>query len=78
MAEKVENLMLEHLKRFQAGQERIEHRLIELTQRVGRMELLLARSNAGHDESYAEQSVRIDRMDERIDRIERRLELRDS
>jgi len=39
------------------------------------MELSLARSNAIHEESDAEQSVRIDRLNERI---ERRLELRDN
>ena len=33
-----ENLMLEHLKRFQAGQDRIERKLEDLTRRVGNLE----------------------------------------
>jgi len=75
MNDNVENLMLEHLKRFQAGQDRIEHVLLELKQRMGRMALAFARANGGHEESYAEQSVRLDHLAERVDRIERRLEL---
>lgn len=39
----VENLVLEHLKRFQAGQDRIERKLDEHTQRLGRIEITLAR-----------------------------------
>ncbi|KXU38370.1 hypothetical protein AXE65_01250 [Ventosimonas gracilis] len=77
MVDNVENLTLEHLKCFQEGQERIEHRLVELTQRIGRIEQTLARSNAIHEESYAEQSARLDHLNDRIERIERRLELRD-
>jgi hypothetical protein len=80
MAENIENLVLEHLKRFQAGQERIERKLDEHTQRLGRIEIALARlasTQGQHEEVYAEQSVRIDRLAERLDRLERRLELRD-
>ncbi|MBS0461817.1 MAG: hypothetical protein JSS41_05020 [Proteobacteria bacterium] len=78
MADNIENLILEHLKRFQTGQDRIERKLDEHTQRLGRIEIALARlagSQSQHDEVYAEQSVRIDRLAERLDRIERRLEL---
>lgn len=78
MSENVDNLILEHLKRFQAGQERIERKLDEHTQRLGRLEVGLARLHAaiaGHDETSAEQSVRVDRLVERLERIERRLDL---
>jgi hypothetical protein len=78
MTDNIENLLLEHLKRFQAGQDRIERKLDEHTQRLGRMEVGLARLSAalgGHDEASAEQSVRMDRLAERLDRIERRLQL---
>ncbi len=81
MTDNIENLLLEHLKRFQAGQDRIERKLDEHTQRLGRIEITLARLTSAqgqHEEVYAEQSVRIDRLAERIDRIERRLELRES
>ncbi|MDR0779906.1 MAG: hypothetical protein LBF16_04300 [Pseudomonadales bacterium] len=79
--ENIENLLLEHMQRFQAGQERIERTLKEHTQRLGRIELAIARtsSNQSHQETdYAEQSVRLDQLAERLDRIERRLELRES
>ena len=67
--------MLEHLKRFQASQDRVERKLDEHTQRLGRIEIAvsgLKRDIAYDEETQAEQSVRIDRLAERI---ERRLEL---
>ena len=42
MTHNTENLVLEHLKHFQAGQRRIEHKLDEHTQRLGRIEIALA------------------------------------
>jgi hypothetical protein len=38
----VDNLILEHLKRFQDGQERIERKLEEIIARIGQLELGLA------------------------------------
>ena len=76
--ENVENLIIEHLKRFQAGQERIERKLDEVTMRIGHLEIGLAglrRDFAHSDEGAAETGVRVDRLAERIERIERRLEL---
>jgi chromosome segregation ATPase len=78
MSEQIENLILEHLKRFQAGQDRVERKLDEHTQRLGRIEMAVAglrRDIALTDEATAEQSLRIDHLSERIERIERRLEL---
>ena len=78
MTETVENRVLEHLKRFQPGQERIERKLDELIARVGQLELGLTglrRDFAHVDESGAGMSVRLDRVSERLDRIEKRLEL---
>ena len=40
--ENVENLILENLKRFQAGQDRIERKIDEHTQRLGRIEVAIA------------------------------------
>ena len=74
----VENLFLEHLKRFQTGQDRIERKLEELVQRAGQLELGLAglRRDAAHaNENGAGISIRLDRVSERLDRIERRLAL---
>ena len=78
MAETIENLMLEHLKRFQAGQDRIERKLDEHTARLGHIEMALARLAGGQSYQegvHAEQSVRVDKLSERVERIERRLEL---
>jgi len=62
MADNIDNLMLEHLKHFQATLDRVERKL-------GEMVL------ADHTVSWAEQSVRLDRVVDRLDRMERRLEL---
>ena len=78
MTEPNENLILEHLKRFQAGQDRIERKLEEVITRIGHLEIGLAglrRDFAHADENAAGMSVRMDRMSERIQRIEKRLEL---
>ena len=78
MTENIENLLLEHLSRFQAGQERIERKLDEVINRFGQLELGvsgLRRDIAHADENGVGLSVRLDRVSERLDRIERRLEL---
>ncbi len=80
MTDQTENLIIEHLKRFHAGQERIEHRLEEIVQRIGHVEMSVAslRKDFAHgEEASAAMAVRFDRMSDRIDRIERRLELRE-
>ena len=81
MTHNTENLVLEHLKHFQTGQRRIEHKLDEHTQRLGRIEIALAglRRDVAHDEeSWAEQSVRIDNLTQRLERLERRLNLNET
>jgi len=78
MNDKVENLLLEHMKRFQAGQDRIERKLDELVGRTGGLEQSVAgvRRDMAHAEEFsAGLSVRMDRMSERLDRIEKRLAL---
>ena len=78
MTENVENLMLEHLKRFQATLERIERRLGELTTRQQETHtavLGLRRDQLADAEISAHLQVQLDDMKERLDRIERRLEL---
>jgi outer membrane translocation and assembly module TamA len=39
MTDTTENLILEHLNRFQSGQDRIERKLDELTRRVSNLEI---------------------------------------
>ena len=78
MTENIENLLLEHLKRCQPGQERIERKLEEVVNRIGHLEGSVAglrRDFAHSDENTAAMSVRLDRLGERFDRIEKRLEL---
>ena len=78
MNESVENLILEHLKRFQTGQERIERKLDELTRRVSNLESGQASiiQHLGHlAAADAQQQVAADGFNLRLERIERRLEL---
>ncbi len=80
MADHVENLMLEHLKRFQATLERIEQRLGELTIRQTETHsavLGLRRDRVNDAEISAHLQVQLDGVKERLDRIERRLDLAD-
>lgn len=78
MTDQTESLMLEHLKRFQATLDRVERKQEETVSRIGHLEVSLAglrRDIAHGDEIDASDAVRIDRLSERLDRIERRLEL---
>ena len=78
MAETVENLMLEHLKRFQATLERMERKLDEHTNRLANLEggqALIVQHIAHLASADAAQQVAMDNMSHRLDRIERRLEL---
>jgi tetrahydromethanopterin S-methyltransferase subunit G len=78
MTDETENLILEHLKRFQGGQERIERELKEVKGRLSQVEIGMAavRGDVAHlSGDVAGLRLAFDTMSERIDRIERRLEL---
>ena len=78
MTDNVENLILEHLKRFQATLERIEGRLDELTVRQAETHaavLGVRRDQVNDAEIAAHLQVQLDAVRGRLDRIERRLEL---
>ena len=81
MSDEPIDLVLEHLKRFQGSQgsqERIERKLDELIGRVANLENGQASviQHLGHlAAADAQQQVSADRANERLDRIERRLEL---
>lgn len=78
MTEQIDNLILEHLKRFQAGPDRIERELKEVKNRLSQLEISVAavRGDAAHfSGDQARQQITFDSLSERIDRIERRLEL---
>lgn len=74
----VDNLVIEHLKRFQAGQDRIERKLEEVNRRLSNLEAGQASiiQHIGHLASVdAQQQLSVDGFNERLERIERRLEL---
>ena len=78
MAENIENLMLEHLKRFQATLDRVENKIADLTARTGNLESGLAsimQHLAHFSATHAAQQLAVDNIGARLDRIERRLEL---
>ena len=78
MTDTTENLILEHLSRFQAGQDRIERKIDELTRRISNLEAGQASiiQHIGHLASAdAQQQVAADGFNQRLERIERRLEL---
>ena len=73
-----ENMMLEHLKRFQTGQDRIERKFEEVSRRLSNLEAGQASiiQHIGHLASVeAQQQVQADDFGQRLERIERRLEL---
>ena len=78
MAENVENLLLEHLKRFQATLERMERKQDEMLARLSTLEGHVAsimQHQAHLAGADAAQQLAIDNINARLDRIERRLEL---
>lgn len=76
----VENLVLEHLRALRGGQVRMEHKLTEVNARLNSLETAIVRSRSDtlstQDDVYRQQAA-IDRLNERMERIERRLELQD-
>lgn len=69
MTGNVENLILEHLKRFQTGQDHINRKLDEVIRRTGQLEVGIAavRRDVAHgDEFDASLSVRFDNMSKRM------------
>jgi hypothetical protein len=71
MTVETENLMIEILKRIQADISGLLFDMVDLEHRVSMIE----RNTADIAMSYAGQSLRFDRLEERLDRIDRRLEL---
>lgn len=78
MSENIENLMLEHLKRFQAGSERIERKIDDLTRHISNLEggqAAIIQHLGTLAAADAQQQVSSDGLNARLERIERRLEL---
>jgi prefoldin subunit 5 len=78
VADKVENLMLEHLKRFQATLESIQRDIRELKTRQSETHsavIGLRRDQVQEAEISAHLQVQLDGVRDRLERIERRLDL---
>ena len=78
MAEKIENLMLEHLKKIQAEQSASRDRDRGLMSRLSQIESMIARigrDNAHAYEDQIEDRHAVDALRDRVERIERRLEI---
>ncbi|OGT93865.1 MAG: hypothetical protein A2286_03040 [Gammaproteobacteria bacterium RIFOXYA12_FULL_61_12] len=77
----VENLLLEHLRAIRADISALREDGREIKQRLSGLETGVAgirREMVGHYEDSTLLHNRVDRISERIERIERRLELQDS
>lgn len=78
MTENIENLILEHLKKIQAEQTAARERDAEILTRLASIENGLARISRDEALTYSElvqDRHVVDKLKERIERIERRLEL---
>ena len=78
MADNLENSVLEHLRALRAGQDRIEAGLKEVKQRLTGVESGIAglrRDNLDTQEDVYRQQTVIGAIQERLQRIEKRLEL---
>ena len=81
MSEGIEALLMEHMKSFRAGQARMERTLREVVSRVGQLVDSTAeacRDLARMAENLAAQSRQLELVDERLGRIEKRLDSRDA
>jgi outer membrane murein-binding lipoprotein Lpp len=78
MNENVENLVLEHLRHIRGRVDQIADDVGDLKQRMSSLESamnLVRREVALGDETDARQQITLDKLNARIERIERRLEL---
>lgn len=78
MTEKVDNLMLEHLMKIQAEQALSRERDREMMTRLGQIETSIARigrDNAHAFEEQIEDRHSLDALKDRVERLERRLEI---
>ena len=71
MTNNLENLLLEHLRAIRSEQSAMRDDIREIKSRL----ISLERSMAGNYADIVDQHVKYDRITERLERIERRLEL---
>lgn len=78
MADNIENLLLEHMKKIQAEQSAARERDQEILSRLSHIESGLARITRDESSNYAElveDRHAVDKLRMRIEKIERRLEI---
>lgn len=78
MSESVDSLVLEHLRHIRNRVDQIADDMTDVKHRLSSLEtamVLVKREVVSGDETDARQQVTIDRLVERIERIERRLDL---
>ena len=80
MTDNIDNLVLEHLRHIRARVDQTAEDVRDLKFRFSALETplnLVRREVVNSDENIARQQVAIDRLDARLQRVERRLELRE-
>ena len=80
MSENLENIVLEHLRHIRSRVDQIADDMSDLKHRMSSLEsaMVTVKHEVAHgDETDARQQVTLDKIIDRIQRIERRLELND-
>ena len=75
MSDQPENIVLVYLRRLDEKLDRVVADIGDIKRRVTALEIGLGNLAASEMAHYANGSLRADRQDERLDRIERRLDL---
>jgi uncharacterized protein (UPF0335 family) len=81
MTENVESVIIEHLRHIRGRVDRIAEDMSDMKHRMSSLEsamVLVKREVSAGDETDARQQLSLDRLLDRIERIERRLELADN
>ena len=81
MTENVESVIIEHLRHIRVRVDRIAEDMSDIKHRMSSLEsamVLVKREVSAGDETDARQQLSLDRLLDRIERIERRLELADN
>jgi len=77
MSDNVENIVLEHLRAIRGDLAEMRETLRDHGRRLTSMEVAIGNLAATEMNHYANIAFRADKTDDRLDRIERRLELRE-
>lgn len=77
MTNNIESLVLEHLRAIRADLAEVRDTLRDHGRRLTSMEVAIGNLAATEMSHYANTAVRADKTDDRLDRIERRLELKE-